>query len=59
MPGSKEKDFKGKMHFPYLTYLWPHPSKKNPAPRGHEVYNFDKPFFGHHYYTLNLSESCP
>ena len=29
-------------------------------PRGsHEIYNFGRPFLGHHYYTLRLSEPCP
>ena len=30
----------------------------NPPPRGHEMYNFGKPFRGHHYYTLRLSDLC-
>ena len=30
------------------------PQHKNPCPEGHEMYNF-----GHHYYTLRLSEPCP
>ena len=25
-------------------------------PGGHEIYNLDKLFFGHHYYTLSLSD---
>ena len=32
---------------------------KNPCPRGHEIYNFGRPFFGHHYYILSLSEQIP
>ena len=31
---------------------------KNPA-RGHEIYNFGRPFLGHNNYTLSLSETCP
>ena len=27
------------------------PQHKNPNPRGHEIYNFSRPFLGHHYYT--------
>ena len=28
-------------------------------PRGHEIYNFGRPFLGHHYYILGLSDKCP
>ena len=34
------------------------PRQKNPFLGGHEIYNFSKPFFGHHYYILGLSELC-
>ena len=27
-------------------------------PRGHEIYNFGRPFLGHHYYILGLSDKC-
>ena len=30
----------------------------NPAP-GHKIYNFGRPFLGHRYYTLTLSDLCP
>ena len=32
------------------------PDHKNSSPRGHEIYNFGRPFLGHYYYILNLSE---
>ena len=31
---------------------------KNPCPGGHEIYNFGRPFFCHHYNTLSLSDLC-
>ena len=31
----------------------------SPFPGGHEIYNFVKPFFGHHYFIPSLSESFP
>ena len=31
---------------------------KNPCPGGHDIYNFGRPFFCHHYYTLSLSDLC-
>ena len=34
------------------------PWHKNPCPRGHEIYNFGRPFLGHHYYILGLSDLC-
>ena len=34
------------------------PKHKNPCPRGHEIYSFGRPFLGHHYYILDLSDLC-
>ena len=34
------------------------PQHKNPYPGGQEIHNFGKPFLGHHYYILFLSEQC-
>ena len=31
---------------------------RTPSPRGHKIYNFGRPFLGHHYYILNLSDLC-
>ena len=45
------------MHFYYLTYIAT-PQHKNPCPGGHENYNFGRPFLGHHYYILCLSDLC-
>ena len=35
------------------------PLCKNPCPRGHKIYNFRRPFLGHHYYILSMSDPCP
>ena len=32
------------------------PHHKNPCPGVHEIYNFGRPFLGHHYYILGLSD---
>ena len=32
-----------------MTYMAT-PLHKNPYPGGHEIYNFGRPFLGHHYY---------
>ena len=43
------------MHFHYMTYMYmATPQHKNPCPGGHEIYNFGRPFLGHHYYSLGL-----
>ena len=34
------------------------PLYKNPCPRGYEIYNFGRPFLGHYYYILGLSDLC-
>ena len=37
-----------------------HALAQEPLPMGsHEIYNFGRPFLGHHYYTPSLSEPCP
>ena len=33
-------------------------STRTPTPGGHEIYNFGRPFLGHHYYILSLSDLC-
>ena len=40
-----------------MTYMAT-PYNKNPCPRGHESYNFVRPFLGHHHYILSLSDLC-
>ena len=35
------------------------PSARTPAQGGHEIYNFGRPFLGHHYYILSLYDLCP
>ena len=46
------------MHFHYITYIAT-PWHKNLYPRAHEIYNFGRPFLGHHYYKLSLYGPCP
>ena len=53
--GAKERNSKGIMHFHYMTFMVM-PQHKNPCPRGLEIYKFGRPFLGHHYYILSLSE---
>ena len=58
MPESGEKEnFKEIMHFHYMTYKAT-PQHKNRCPRVHENYYFRRPFIGHHYFILSLSELC-
>ena len=42
-----------------LYELYGHVIAKEPLSWGHEIYNFGRPFVGHHYYTLKLSDPCP
>ena len=53
----RRRFLKGIMHFHYMTYMAT--PCKNPCPGGHEIYNLSRPFLGHHYFTLVLSETCP
>ena len=39
-----------------MTY--DHAPAQEPLPRGNEIYNFDRPFLGHHHYILSLSDLC-
>ena len=34
------------------------PHHRNPCPRGHEIYNFDRGFLAHYYYIFSLSARC-
>ena len=34
------------------------PLHKNPCPRGHEIYNFGRPFLCNYFYILGLSDLC-
>ena len=36
-----------------MTY--DHAPAQEPLPRGNEIYNFDRPFLGHHNYILTMS----
>ena len=51
----RRRCLKGIMHFHYMTSIAT-PERKNPCPGGHEIYNLDRPFLGHHYYKLFLSD---
>ena len=31
---------------------------QEPLSQGHEIYNLGRPFFGHHYFILGLSDLC-
>ena len=55
--GVEKKILKEMMHFHYMTYLVT-PLHKNPCLRGHESYNFGRPFLDHHYYKLDMSDLC-
>ena len=38
------------------------PWHQNPSPRGHEIYNFGRPFLSYHddsVYIFNMSDPCP
>ena len=56
--GVEKKILKEIMHFYCMTYMATH-QHKNPSPRSHEIYNFGRPFLGHLYYILCLSDPCP
>ena len=45
------------MNFHFMTCM-AMPQHKNPCLGGHEIYNFGRPFLGHHYYILSLSDLC-
>ena len=42
------------MHVHYMTT----PEDKNPCSGSNSIYNFGRLFFGHNYFTLNLSDLC-
>ena len=41
-----------------LNYLYGRALTTEPLPRGHEIYNTGRPFHGHHYFILSLSDLC-
>ena len=55
--GVEKKIFKEIMFFHYMTYMAT-PQGNNPCPGGHEIYNCGRPYLGHHYYILSLSDLC-
>ena len=44
-------------HFHYFTDMATL-QHNNPCPGGHEIYNFNRPYLGHHYYILSLFDLC-
>ena len=46
------------MYFHY-SYLYGHARAQDPCPEGRKIYYFGRPFLGHRYYILNLSDQCP
>ena len=56
-PGVEKKIAKEIIQFHYMTYMAT-PLHKIICPRGHEIYNFGRPFFRYHYYILGLSDLC-
>ena len=55
MPGSREEDFKRNNAFTLYDF-YNHALAQEPCLRGHEIYNFGRPFLSHHYYILGLSD---
>ena len=53
LPGSREENFKRNNAFS-LYDLYGHALAQEPRPRGREIYNFGRPFLGHHYYLVCL-----
>ena len=41
-----------------LYDLYGHALAQEPLPRGHEIYNFGRPFLCHYNYILSLSDLC-
>ena len=55
---SKEwRIFKEIKHFHDMNYI-AKPLHKNPYPMDHEIYNFGRPAFGHHYYVQYIVPVC-
>ena len=54
----EKKILKEMIHFHYMTYMAT-PKHKNPYPRGHEIYNFVRPFLTHHNYALVCLKHAP
>ena len=57
MPGSKEEDFKRNNAFS-LYDIYGQTLAQEPLLWGHKIYNFGKPYLGHHYYIFSLSDLC-
>ena len=53
MPGSREEDFQRNNAFS-LYDLYGLALAQEPLPRGHEIYNFGRPFLGHPTYLVCL-----
>ena len=53
-PCREEKRGEELLHFT----IWPRTSIRNPAPGVNKIYNFGRPFLGHHYDTLSFADLC-
>ena len=53
MPQSRREEI---LHFHFKTLAMP--KYKNLYLESHKIYNFGRPFFDHHYYSLSLSDLC-
>ena len=51
-----EKKKRGEEILHFTT--WPRTSIRNPAPGVNKIYNFGRPFLGHHYDTLSFADLC-
>ena len=48
--------------FPWIwksVFKWNNAFSSYDCPGGHEIYNFEGPFIGYHYFILSLSNLCP
>ena len=57
MPGCREEDCY-RNNAVSLYDLYGHAPAQEPLSRGQEIYNFGRPFLGHHDYILGLSDLC-
>ena len=53
----KVEDNTSHIHYNDL-HVYGHAYHQNPSPGVDDIYNFGRPFLGHHYYILSLSDLC-
>ena len=49
----------GKLSIFTKWLIWLCPKPKPPSDRGHKTYNTGRPFLGHHYFVISLSDLWP